>query len=71
MKFTNLSDEPRWYAIHTRSQQEDRADANLRTLKIETLAPRLKERRLDRYRGELLYKNQAIIPQIHFRTVRV
>lgn len=66
MKFTNSSDEPRWYAIHTHSQQEERADANLKTLKIETLAPRLKDRHLSRYGGESLYKTKPLFPRYIF-----
>jgi transcriptional antiterminator RfaH len=57
---------PLWYVVHTHSQQEDRADANLRTLKIETFAPRLKERRLDGYGGKLLYKTKPLFPRYIF-----
>ena len=66
MKPTNSSDEPRWYAIYTHPQQEERADANLRTLKIDTFAPRLKERHFNRYTGKPLYKTQPLFPRYIF-----
>ena len=62
MKFTAESDEPCWYAIHTHPHQEERADANLRTLKIDTFAPKLKERHFQRYTGKLFYKTQPLFP---------
>jgi hypothetical protein len=34
-----------WYLVQTHSRQEDRAESNLRSFGIETLAPRLKDRR--------------------------
>lgn len=55
-----------WYVIHTHSQQEERADANLQTLHIETLAPRLKERQPDRYRGEVVYRTKPLFPRYIF-----
>jgi len=66
MKFTNTSDEPCWYAIHTHPQQEERADANLRTLKIDTFAPKLKERHFQPYTGKLFYKTQPLFPRYIF-----
>jgi transcriptional antiterminator RfaH len=39
-----LSDEPRWYVIHTKPKQESRADYNLRAWQVETFFPLLKER---------------------------
>ena len=66
MKFANATDELRWYAIHTHPQQEERADANLRTLKIDTFAPRLKERHFTRYTDKLFYKTQPLFPRYIF-----
>jgi transcriptional antiterminator RfaH len=65
MNVQNAADE-RWYAIHTHSQQEERADANLQTLHIETLAPRLKERLPARYRGEVAYRTKPLFPRYIF-----
>ena len=39
-----LTDEPRWYVIHTKPKQESRADYNLRAWQVETFFPLLKER---------------------------
>lgn len=36
-------DHAEWYAIHTKPQEENRADINLRTWQVETFAPILKE----------------------------
>jgi transcription elongation factor/antiterminator RfaH len=33
-----------WYAIHTKSRQEERADSNLRAWRVETFLPQLKQR---------------------------
>lgn len=66
MNVQYAGDELRWYAIHTHAQQEERADANLQTLHIETLAPRLKERRLDRGRGDVVYRTKPLFPRYIF-----
>src|SRR5215212_3677797 len=66
MSLTNASDEPRWYAIHTHPQQEERAAANLRTLRIDTFAPRLKEHHFQRYTNKLIYKTQPFFPRYIF-----
>jgi transcriptional antiterminator RfaH len=34
-----------WYAIRTKPRQEERAELNLRTLDLETFAPKIRERR--------------------------
>lgn len=36
---------PRWYVIHTKPRQEDRADRNLRAWGVPTLSPKLRCRR--------------------------
>jgi transcriptional antiterminator RfaH len=38
----------RWYVVHAKPKQEQRADENLRAWGLETLAPRLRELRLAR-----------------------
>jgi transcriptional antiterminator RfaH len=54
-----LDEHPRWYAIRTRPQQEDRADLNLRGWQVQTFSPKLKERRttgyVDRYVSKPLF----------------
>ena len=66
MTLTSASDEPRWYAIHTHPQEEERAAANLRTLKIDTFAPRVKEHHTQRYTGKLIFKTQPFFPRYIF-----
>src|SRR2546430_16538243 len=39
----NHDDQPRWYAVHTKAQEEGRAEMNLRAWEIETFAPRIRE----------------------------
>jgi len=36
--------DPRWYVIHTKPRQEDRADGNLRAWGVPTLSPKLRWR---------------------------
>ena len=44
-------DQPRWYAVRTKPNEEDRADMNLRAWRVETFAPKLKELRTSDYGG--------------------
>jgi len=59
------SGEARWYAIHTKPKQEERADSNLRAWKVETFTPRVKERRYTRT-GGVKYQLKALFPQYIF-----
>ncbi len=38
---------PNWYVIHTNFKQENRGNINLRSLGVETLLPRSRERRVN------------------------
>ena len=55
----------RWYAIHTKPKQEERADGNLRAWGIETFTPRVTERR---YTPDRQVKNELkpLFPQYIF-----
>jgi transcriptional antiterminator RfaH len=66
MNSTDAIEQPRWYAIHTHPQQEERAAANIRTLKLDTFAPRLKERHFHQYTGKPFYKTQPLFPRYIF-----
>lgn len=55
----------RWYAIHTNPKQEDRVDSNLRAWRVETFAPRIKERQYTRA-GEAKYRFKPLFPQYIF-----
>jgi transcriptional antiterminator RfaH len=50
-----LNDQRRWYGIHTKPRQEDRADSNLRAWNVETFTPKLKERSVNKYTERLKY----------------
>lgn len=45
MNFSNLSNEPHWYAVHTHPKQEERANSNLQAWGVKTLSPLIKEHR--------------------------
>ncbi|MET0646193.1 MAG: transcription termination/antitermination NusG family protein [Pyrinomonadaceae bacterium] len=51
MNVRTVSDDPRWYAVHTRPRQEGRAESNLRAWGVEIFAPSIKERRRGRAYG--------------------
>jgi transcriptional antiterminator RfaH len=52
----------RWYAIHTKARQEDRADSNLRAWRVKTFAPKIKERRYNEYSGKASYLVKPLFP---------
>lgn len=58
----NLSNTTHWYAIHTHSRQEERANSNLRSLPIETFVPRIKERRFNQFSGKVDYVIKPFFP---------
>lgn len=51
-----LDDQEKWYAIHTRPMQEDRADANLRTWQVQTFTPKIRELRTSGYGKQYVTK---------------
>jgi transcriptional antiterminator RfaH len=55
----------RWYVLQTKPRQESRAEANLRSWGIETLAPKLRERRRSRD-GEPSYRATPLFPNYLF-----
>jgi transcriptional antiterminator RfaH len=60
-----VADGRRWYVLQTKPRQEGRAEANLRSWGIETLAPRLCERRRSRG-GEPSYCVAPLFPNYLF-----
>ena len=52
----------RWYVIHTKPRQEDRADGNLRGQSIETFTPRVTEHRCNIFSGEPIYLIKYMFP---------
>lgn len=52
-----VSDEQaRWYAVRTKSKEEDRADINLRSWQVRTFSPKLRGLRTSGYGGRYLSK---------------
>jgi len=48
-----------WYVVHTHLKQEERTSSNLRTLQLETLAPKLRVNKYNQFTGQL---NQVVKP---------
>src|SRR4030095_9865876 len=51
-----------WYVIHTHPKQEDRADGNLKTIGLETLAPRLRVDKFNEFSGKLSQLVRPLFP---------
>jgi len=49
MTLGEADDRACWYAVRTKSKEEDRADNNLRSWQVQTFAPKLKGRRTSGY----------------------
>jgi transcriptional antiterminator RfaH len=58
--------ELRWYLVQTHPKQEDRAESNLKSFGIETLAPRFKDRRRNFYTGEVTLHAMPLFPSYIF-----
>jgi transcriptional antiterminator RfaH len=57
---------PRWYAIHTRPQEESRAEMNLTAWGIATLAPKIKESRHNQFTGNPTHYTKPLFPRYIF-----
>jgi transcriptional antiterminator RfaH len=55
-----------WYLVQTHPRQEDRAESNLKSFGIETLAPRFKDRRRNLYTGEVTLYAKPLFPSYIF-----
>lgn len=66
MKSGKLIDAVHWYVIHTHPRQEDRAERNLRSEGLETLFPKLRERRYNQYTGEPTQIIKPLFPRYLF-----
>lgn len=56
MSIDAIDDRARWYAIHTRPKEEDRAEMNLRAWQVQTFAPKLRALRASGYDGQSVSK---------------
>jgi transcription antitermination factor NusG len=61
-----LEGPPRWYAIHTHPNQENRAYRNLQAWNLETFAPTLKVRRGNPFNGAHTYVTRPLFPRYIF-----
>jgi transcriptional antiterminator RfaH len=61
-----ISDNQCWYVIHTHPKQEERAERNLRSEGLQTFYPRIKERRFNKYTGEIGYVIKPLFPRYLF-----
>ena len=55
-----------WYAVYTKPKQEDRADSNLRSWRVETFAPKIRERQLNPLTGKPRYVVKPLFPRYIF-----
>ena len=55
MSTKSAEDISRWYVVHTKSRQEERANSNLRAWGVETLNPKVKTRRYNQFIGTPLH----------------
>lgn len=57
---------PRWYVVRTRPKEELRAEMNLRAWGVETLAPRVRERRLNQFTGAPTFFSKPLFTRYIF-----
>jgi transcriptional antiterminator RfaH len=62
MNCATVPDIPRWYAIHTHSKKETRAESNLKTCKVETFFPMIRDCRFNEFTDEPTYFNKPLFP---------
>jgi transcription elongation factor/antiterminator RfaH len=55
-----------WYLMQTHPRQEDRANNNLKSIGVETLAPKFKDRRRNFYSGEVTRQVKPLFPNYIF-----
>ena len=60
-----------WYAIHTHLRQESRAEANLKTMNVETFFPKIKEQRRNQFSGALTAYTKPFFPRYIFARFEV
>lgn len=60
MQSMDIFEAPRWYAIHTKSRQEDKADQNLRAWGIQTFSPKIREPRRNFNYGRPAYLTKPL-----------
>lgn len=66
MDSTKAFEPSRWYAIHTRPKEEDRAEMNLKAWGMATLAPKIKETRYNQFTGNPTFFTKSFFPRYLF-----
>jgi transcriptional antiterminator RfaH len=61
-----LFDEKRWYVLHTKPKNEERAASNLAAWQVEAFSPKMKERRYESFTGKTTYQSKPLFPQYLF-----
>ena len=52
----------RWYVVQTKPREEERADNNLKAWKVETLAPKIKTRRVNEFTNHCTFISKPLFP---------
>ncbi|HET6978364.1 MAG TPA: transcription termination/antitermination NusG family protein [Pyrinomonadaceae bacterium] len=63
---SEIGDSLCWYVVHTHLKQEERTSSNLRTMQLETLAPRLQVEKYNQYTGQLTWVVKPLFPNYIF-----
>lgn len=58
----NVFDGLHWYVVQTKPREEERADDNLKAWKVETLAPRIKARRVNEFTNRCTFITRPLFP---------
>lgn len=66
MNKETATDVSRWYVVHTKPRQEERANNNLRAWGVETLNPKLRTRRYNEFTGAPSTITQPLFPRYIF-----
>ena len=59
-------DDLRWYAVYTKTGEEDRAESNLKAGQIETFTPKMRARRADKFTGKHTFVVKHLFPRYLF-----
>jgi transcriptional antiterminator RfaH len=67
---TAIADTLHWYVVHTHPKQEDRANSNLQSSKLETLAPKLRVNKYNEFTGHVTRLVKPLFPGYIFSRFR-
>ncbi|HWS88116.1 MAG TPA: transcription termination/antitermination NusG family protein [Pyrinomonadaceae bacterium] len=66
MQTETISQQLRWHVVYTKNGEEDRADSNLQVGHIETFAPKMRARRIDKFTGKPISTVKPLFPRYIF-----